>query len=158
MKMIRSSFVAGLLLLAPVAASAASDADPVLTAEVAALDEKLFGAYNRCDLDAFARLFSSDVEFYHDEGGLTIGRDIVVENTRKYICGKVERVLIPGTLKVYPIKGFGAIEEGQHTFKSIAAGEGGGIAKFVMIWKKTGDQWQVTRVLSYGHVPGPDVK
>lgn len=153
------TFIAALAVCLLASGSArASEADPDLVKTVTDLDRQAFDAYNRCDLAAFGKWFAPDVEFFHDDGGATVGRDIVVENTRKYICGKVQRVLTPGSLKVYPIKGYGAIEEGLHGFRSIAEGQGGGIAKFLIIWKRTGDDWQITKVVSYGHMPGPDAK
>lgn len=137
----------------PIAASADESADDVsLTQTIAALDAKVFDAYNRCDLDTFATYFSPTVEFYHDKGGATFDRETVVANTRKYICHKVRRELIPASLKVYPIKDFGAIEEGEHRFCELASGKCEGSAKFLMIWEHTkSGQWQMTRVVSYGH-------
>lgn len=122
---------------------------------VAALDQRLFEAYNRCDLAAFESSFVPDVEFYHDSGGVTWDRASVVDNTRKWICGKVRRELLPGTLRVYPIKDFGAIEEGEHRFCELASGRCEGIAKFVMVWRQDPDGWKLTRVLSYGHRTAP---
>lgn len=123
---------------------------------VAALDAKVFEAYNRCDMQTFENYFVPDVEFYHDKGGVTWKRQDVVDGTRKYICGKVRRELVPGTLRVFPIKEFGAIEEGEHRFCQLDTGQCEGIAKFVMIWRQQGDSWLMTRVLSYGHRPNPE--
>jgi hypothetical protein len=134
---------------ADAAGAEASGAD--LSRTITALDQSVFDAYNRCDLDAFGSYFSPTVEFYHDNGGATFDRATVVANTRKYICNKVRRELIPGTLKVYPIKDFGAIEEGEHRFCELASGACEGSAKFVMVWQLKDGQWQMTRVLSYGH-------
>lgn len=139
---------AGAAWAAPTSAEA-TGAD--LSRTITALDQKVFDAYNRCDLDTFGRYFSPTVEFYHDTGGATFDRATVVANTQKYICNKVRRELIPGTLKVYPIKGFGAIEEGEHRFCELASGTCEGSAKFVMVWQLSDGQWQLTRVLSYGH-------
>ena len=41
---------------------------------ITALDTKLFDAYNHCDLKTFDSLLADDVEFYHDQGGVTLGR------------------------------------------------------------------------------------
>jgi Domain of unknown function (DUF4440) len=128
----------------------AADED-ALTRTVTALDAQVFDAYNRCDLTAFAAFFTSDVEFYHDKGGVTWDRQSVVDNTRKYICHKVRRELMAGTLKVYPIKDYGAIEEGEHRFCQLDTGKCEGIAKFLMIWRNKDETWQMTRVISYGH-------
>jgi len=146
------SIVASLmpLIFSPVQAQQTQD-EATLTALVTQLDTKVFDAYNGCALDAFAAYFSPTVEFYHDKGGATFDRDTVVANTKKYICGKVRRELLPATLRVYPIKDFGAIEEGEHRFCEIASGKCEGIAKFVIVWQSIGTKWQITRVLSYGH-------
>jgi len=131
-------------------ASALPPADP-LTTEIGGLDAKVFDAYNRCDLPAFSGYFDPKVAFYHDNGGATFDRDTMVDSTRKYICGKVRRELIPATLHVYPIKDYGAIEEGEHRFCELATGRCEGIAKFVMVWAKQDGAWRITTVLSYGH-------
>ena len=125
-------------------------ADP-LTKEIGALDAKVFDAYNRCDLPAFSSYFDPKVAFYHDTGGATFERDAMVDGVRKYICGQVKRELISATVRVYPIKDYGAIEEGEHRFCQLATGRCEGIAKFVMVWTKQGGAWRITNVLSYGH-------
>ena len=117
---------------------------------VSGLDTRLFDAYNRCDLKAFGDLFSPDVEFFHDKGGLMNSRDAVVEATRKNICHKVRRELA-GTLEVYPIKDYGAIEAGTHRFCEIGSGTCQGEGKFLHIWRYQDGQWQLTRVVSYDH-------
>ena len=144
-----------LLAALPFAAGASDDgtADPALTATIAALDTKLFDTYNRCDMDTFSTLFAADVEFFHDKGGVTTDRETVVENTRKNICGKVRRELVPGTLKVYPVSGYGAIEEGEHRFCQLASGQCEGAAKFLMIWQQRDAGWVLTRIVSYAHRP-----
>ena len=142
-----STIFASVLLAAPPAPSPADS----LTAEIKALDGKVFDAYNRCDLDIFSQSFDPKVAFYHDTGGATFDRDTVVANTRKYICGRVRRQLIPSTFHVYPIKDYGAIEEGEHRFCELASGRCEGIAKFVIVWTKHDGTWRITNVLSYGH-------
>jgi hypothetical protein len=139
------------LLIAATASAQTSDENLQLTGAIAALDTKVFDAYNRCDLLAFGGYFSPKVEFYHDTGGATFDRKTVVANTRKYICHKVRRELTPASLKVYPIKDFGAIAEGEHRFCQIDTQNCEGIAKFLMIWKLQAGKWQITRVVSFGH-------
>jgi len=146
----RKAMMAAALLAAMSGASAAWAAEPSLTETITAQDRKVFDAYNACDLETFGAAFAPDVEFYHDEGGVTWERQSVIDNTRKYICGKVRRELIPGTLRIYPIKDFGAVEEGEHRFCQKDQGCAG-IAKFVIVWKREGETWIATRVLSYGH-------
>ena len=144
--MIQAITIAVALLAAPAQVST----DP-LTVEIGALDAKVFDAYNRCDLPAFSDYFDPKVAFYHDTGGATFDRDAMVDGVRKYICGKVKRELMPATFRVYPIKDYGAIEEGEHRFCDLATKRCEGIAKFVMVWTKQDGAWRITNVLSYGH-------
>jgi hypothetical protein len=129
-----------------------------LTRTITALDTKVFDAYNQCQPETFGSYFTADVEFYHDQGGLTVGRKDLVESIRKYICGKVTRELVPGTLEIYPMKGFGAVEMGVHRFHHPGHDdtEGVGEAKFIHLWQFRDGVWQMTRVISYDHheVPG----
>jgi len=127
--------------------------DSELYRTVAGLDARLFDAYNRCDLDAFRALLADDLEFYHDQGGLMTGAEAVTEATRKYICGKVRRELVPGTLEVDKIEGYGAIELGSHRFCELEGTHCMGIARFVQVWKRDGDAWKATRIISFGHRP-----
>lgn len=138
-------------ILAAIALTAPPAAPDALTAEVTTLDAKVFDAYNRCDLDVFGGYFDPGVAFFHDTGGATFDRATVIANTRKYICGKVRRELLPSTLRVYPIKEYGAIEEGEHRFCEPATGKCEGVAKFVIVWAHHGIAWRITNVLSYGH-------
>src|SRR5947199_2652274 len=81
------------------------------------LHTKLFDAYNHCDLKTFDSLLADDVEFYHDQGGVTLGRQKLTESIKNNICtGDTQRRLVPGTLKIYYMKGYGAIEMGVHRF------------------------------------------
>ncbi|MEN3745561.1 nuclear transport factor 2 family protein [Sphingomonas sp. HF-S3] len=140
------------LALAAALPAAPSDPSPdALTTEIAALDTRVFDAYNRCDLPVFAGYFDPKVAFYHDTGGATFDRDAMVDGVRAYICGKVRRELITASLRIYPIRDYGAIEEGEHRFCELATGRCDGIAKFVMVWAKQDGRWRVTSVLSYGH-------
>jgi ketosteroid isomerase-like protein len=122
---------------------------------IAALDGELFDAYNRCDLEKFASLLTEDLEFYHDQTGLSRGRQATVDAVKNNICGKVHRDLVPGSLEVYPLKDYGAVEMGSHRFcdpkKTEKCGEDSGIAKFVMLWQNKDGAWKITRIISYDH-------
>jgi len=118
------------------------------------LDAQLFDAYNHCDLAKFRSLVADDVEFYHDQGGLTLGGDKLTESIKNNICtGDTQRVLVPGTLKIYYMKGYGAIEMGVHRFlhQKTEATNGTGEGSFVHLWRYKDGAWKVTRVLSYDH-------
>jgi hypothetical protein len=53
---------------------------------ITALDRQLFDAYNHCDLKQFDSLLADDVEFYHDQGGLTEGHAALTESVRRNIA------------------------------------------------------------------------
>ncbi len=121
---------------------------------IAALDTALFDAYNRCDLDKFGSLFAEDLEFYHDQGGLMRGRQATVDAVKNNVCGKARRDLVPGTLRVFPLEGFGAVETGVHLFcdpKNAKCPNGSGAARFTHLWQNKDGVWKVTRIISYDH-------
>jgi len=119
---------------------------------ITALDAALFDAYNRCDLPKFKSFFVDDVEFYHDQGGVTLGAAALTESVKKNICGQTTRELVPGTLQVFHMKGYGALETGVHRFNhpghpEIGVGEG----RFIHLWQYKDGAWKITRVISYDH-------
>ena len=123
-----------------------------LNKAITALDAALFDAYNKCDLAKFGSFIDDNVEFYHDQGGVTLGRAALVESVKKNICGTTTRELLPATLQIYYMKGYGAIEMGVHRFHHPGHPEiGDGEGKFVHLWQYKDGAWKVTRVLSYDH-------
>jgi hypothetical protein len=120
---------------------------------IATLDAALFDSYNRCDLEKFSSFFADDVEFYHDQGGVTLGRVALTDSIKKNICGKVTRELVPGTLQVHYMKGYGAVEMGVHRFHHPGHedSEGVGEASFIHLWQCKDGAWKITRVISYDH-------
>ncbi len=124
---------------------------------ISALDTQLFDAYNKCDLETFASLLADDLEFYHDATGLSRGAQAAVDAVKTNICGKVHRDLVPGSLKVYPLKGYGAVETGIHLFcdpRSLKSGkcpDGSGVGRFTQLWQFRDGVWLLTRVISYDH-------
>jgi hypothetical protein len=121
---------------------------------ITALDTQLFDAYNHCDLAKFASLLDENVEFYHDQGGVTLGREKLTESIKNNICtGDTQRALVPETLKIYYMKGYGAIEMGVHRFlhPKTEAVNGTGEGSFVNLWQYKDGAWKLTRALSYDH-------
>jgi Domain of unknown function (DUF4440) len=113
-----------------------------------ALDSLLFDSYNRCQLDIHASLFSEDIEFYHDRGGLSTSKSGLIEAVRKNICNKIRRELKPGSLEVSPIPGYGAVCIGMHRFHNLVEKSVSQFSKFVTVWQLKDGQWKVTRVIS----------
>ncbi len=124
-----------------------------LTRTITTLDAELFGAYNTCNLEKFGSLMDENVEFYHDKTGLMVGRKPLVEAIKNNICGKVTRELVPGSLEVYPIAHYGAVEIGVHRFLHPWTQDHGevGEAKFIHLWQYKDGVWRVTRVISFDH-------
>jgi Domain of unknown function (DUF4440) len=146
------------LLLAPAGAQAISSLENIKSqAELdrtgAELDAALFDSFNRCDLEKFGNFLTENVEFYDDREGLSVGRQRQIEDLKNYICGKVTREIVPGTLQVYHLEGYGAMEMGVHRFHhpghddSEPVGEG----KFIHLWQYKGGSWKITRIISYDH-------
>lgn len=80
--------------------------------------------------------------------------ETVTEQVRENICGKSRRPLVAGTLEVYPIDGYGAVEIGVHRFYPLDEGsEPTGEAKFIHLWQHKNGTWKLTRVISYDHGP-----
>jgi len=118
---------------------------------VSGLDTSLFDAYNNCQLDKLSSLVAENLEFYHDKTGLAVGRKLFVDAIKNNICGKVHRELVPGTLEVYPIEGYGAVEIGVHRFTHPNDPHNLGEAKFVTLWQHKDGSWKMTRAISFDH-------
>jgi Domain of unknown function (DUF4440) len=153
---IASPFPLVLLALCSMRADVQSIAQPdPLFRTIQFLDTKLFDAYNHCDLTTLGAMVSDDLEFYHDQTGLSVGKERFLAAIKQNVCGKVQRELLPDTLEVYPLKGYGAVEIGVHRFHHPGGPEDGvGDAKFVTLWQNKNGQWKVTRVISYNHNHG----
>ena len=121
-----------------------------LYADIVKMDSIFFHAYDICDTVTMASMISEDLEFYHDQGGLMTSKDSVMEAIKKNICGKVTRELVPGSIEVYPIAGYGAVEMGQHFFHNNQEPEPKehSIGKFVQLWKNENGNWRLTRIIS----------
>ncbi|QLG44033.1 nuclear transport factor 2 family protein [Costertonia aggregata] len=129
-------------------------------------DSILFNAaFNTCNTDVLEKIFTEDFEFYHDKGGMTIGRESFLKPMKEN-CAKMDaqqpqpakRILLEGSLRVYPLynKGalYGAIQHGVHRFEFLDANkeyQKGDIAKFTHVWIKENNTWKVKRELSYDH-------
>ncbi|RDS79676.1 nuclear transport factor 2 family protein [Dyella monticola] len=132
-----------------------STQNDALVSTITKLDNAFFDAFNHCSapdqLKKHASFLDPNVEFYHDKGGVTWTRKDYIDKTRENVCGHFRRVLTAGSLEVFPIEGYGALEEGHHTFCDLTSGKCFGQAKFLVVWHQTADGWKITRIFSYGH-------
>lgn len=121
--------------------------------EIIHMDSLLFDAFNSQNIEKLKVLFSTDVEFYHDTGGLTEYKQ-TIENFKKLFEQNkgLRRTLIPGSVEIYPIKEYGAIQIGSHRFCHVENGKDDcGTFKFTNIWHKDKGVWKLRRVISYDH-------
>ena len=137
-----------------VPAGAQLPASDPLYQTILGLDTTLFDAYNHCDLAKMGSMVADDLEFYHDQTGLSVGRQSLIDAVKNNICGKVQRQLV-GTLEVYPLKGYGAVEIGVHRFTHPGDPNNVGDAKFVQLWQLKDGGWKLTRVISFDHGAAP---
>lgn len=123
--------------------------DQALHNEIVKMDRVFFTAYNKCDMKTQANILSEDLEFFHDKGGLATSKQGILESLEKNICNKVTRTLIKGSIEVYPIHNYGAVQIGYHKFFNKLEPNAKSIpSKFITIWKKEKDGWKITRVIS----------
>jgi Domain of unknown function (DUF4440) len=121
--------------------------------EIAHMDSVLFNAFNARDTLLLKTLFTTDLEFYHDNGGLTNYQQNM--QSFKELASRnngLNRQLVTGTMEVYPVKDYGAMQIGKHRFCHIENGKDDcGTFTFAHVWQRKDGQWKISRVLSYGH-------
>src|SRR5688572_20153450 len=134
-----------------------------LTAEIKAADAALFSAFfDRCDIEALKGMVTDDFEMIHDKGGRVAasGKEFIanIEGTcARQKTGedyRARRELVAGSLKVYPVNNYGAIEVGEHRFFQLLPGKPEKLVEvslFTQVWKKEAGTWKLARVLSYDH-------
>jgi hypothetical protein len=122
---------------------------PELYKAIVHMDSVYFNAYNTCDMATQAAIYADSIEFYHDKGGLQTSKQALLDALKANICGKVTRVLVPGSIEVYPIPGYGAVEMALHRFINHQESETPSKPdKFIVVWRHRDNKWQITRVIS----------
>ena len=123
--------------------------DKILYSQIDSMDKVFFDAYNACDIEKQASIFSDSIEFFHDKAGLINSKSAILKATKENICGKVTRYIIPGSIEVYPINNYGAVEIGFHRFyNNQEPNAESKPSKFIIIWKKENENWRITKVVS----------
>lgn len=122
---------------------------------ISRMDAQLFDAFNAHKLDAVMSMFADDVEFYQDNDGVSDYTQTKNDFGKMFASvPDIKRELVPGSLEVYPIKDYGAIEIGTHRFCHKEKGKDApecGSFKFIHVWRKIDNAWKISRVISYGH-------
>ena len=123
--------------------------DKSLESKILSLDAAYFNAYNTCDIDVQREMYSDNIEFFHDKSGLATSKEDILEGIKRNICGKVTRTLIEGSVEVYPINNYGAVEIGYHKFHNKAEPDAESIpSKFIVMWHNENDKWKMSKVIS----------
>jgi hypothetical protein len=97
--------------------------------------------------------FDKDLEFYHDNDGKLSYDDVRAGFTKMFSTLLApRRTLVRGTMRVYPVPNYGAMQVGEHLFCHIEQGKPDcGVFQFTHVWRKADGRWRITRALSYGH-------
>lgn len=120
---------------------------------ISTMDSLLFTAFNNRDIEPIKQIFSTDLEFFHDKGGLS-GYDQNIQQLSANFQGgnSPQRELLRETMEVYPIPGYGAIQYAEHRFCHPENGKMEcATFKFVHVWQLKDGKWKLTRVVSFDH-------
>jgi ketosteroid isomerase-like protein len=123
--------------------------------EIFTLDSVFFQAFNNCDTITYRTFLTEDLEFFHDLGGIHY-LPTEMQSMREMCAmnNHIRRELLKGTLEVYKLGDFGAVEIGVHRIYHTNPGQTEHISgeyKFIHVWEKKNDVWKVKRIISYGH-------
>jgi Domain of unknown function (DUF4440) len=152
-----------MILFALVAAVVTIPEGSVLTETIRTRDAEFFAVYfDECEPARVRAMITDDFEMYHDKGGVVArsAQPFIDDYSRscaeklKPDAWRSRRELVATSLKVHPVPGFGAIEEGDHIFyerQGDGAEKKAGIAHFVQLWASTPQGWKLSRVFSYAH-------
>ena len=120
--------------------------------EIARMDDSLSAAFNAHNLDGLMALFAADVEFYHDTQGLQRYDAVRAGFAGLIGAGNRIRRQREGSIDVYPLRDYGAIEVGRHRFcHEEASRTDCGAFAFVHVSRRENGGWRISRVVSYGH-------
>lgn len=134
-----------------------------LDQQLKAMDSILFElGFNQCRLDEMAKFIADDLEFYHDQGGVSHSKEEFMNAIRTNICAnekyKPIRNLQETSVKVFPLFNqgqlYGAIQQGDHEFYIREPNKDlylTSTARFVHLWLWQQDHWVLKRVLSFDH-------
>ena len=135
-----------------------------LREEVRAADDRFFALFfdARCHPAEVRAMLADDIEMYHDKVGVVATSAAQFMADYEKGCAtraapdawRSRRELVPESLKVDPVPGFGAIEDGDHRFYE-RQGDGperlAGLAHFTQLWVKTDSGWKLKRIFSFSH-------
>lgn len=148
-----------MLILAAMMALAAPAAErPPLADEIARASERYFTLHlDKCDPARFRAMLTPDFENFNDNNGFR-GLKAHVARYRERCKAErdgrlvpLRRKLVPGSFRVFPLPGYGALEEGAQEFYQRDTGLSAGKARYIQVWRKVHGQWRISRRISYDH-------
>ena len=127
--------------------------DRQLHEEILRMDQAMFDAFNRRDLEVLMGLFDPTLEFFHDKEGLQTHAQVRKGFGSMFANPAApRRELVADSVRIFPIPNYGALMVGQHRFCHDENGKPVcGLFHFSHVWQQKDGQWRVTRVLSYDH-------
>src|SRR5262245_2649136 len=145
--------LAAIGLSGPDHAAETAPASQGLYNEIKRMDAALSDAFDAHDINKLKALISEDLEVEQDDDGLVRYEPSIKDFESLFAQGnKMRRKLVEGSLEVYPIKEYGAIEVGSHQFCHLENGKDEcGTFRFVHVWRKGAGAWRISRVVSYAH-------
>lgn len=116
-------------------------------------DSILFSAFNTRNLEKLKSCFTNNLLVFQDNTGVKNYQQTI--ESFKGLFEKdyvLTRQLIKESVEVYPIKNFGAVQTGRHTFCHTENGKlECATYKFVEIWENQNDQWKIAQIITYDH-------
>ena len=122
--------------------------DKDLFTTIAKQDSLLFATFNSRNSEKLKSFFSDDIEVFQDNIGVRDYNETIdafqLLFQKEYV---LTRTLVKNSMEVYPIKDFGAIQTGKHTFCHTENGKlECATFKFVQIWEKKNNKWQIIKI------------
>jgi hypothetical protein len=120
-------------------------------------------SFNSCNMAGMEKAISDNFEFYHDKGGITLGKRNFIDSFANGLCNPASKWVSRRQLiemQVFPLekdgKIYGAIQTGIHEFyekeKNSSKPEYfGSRAKFTNLWLLENKEWKYVRALSFDH-------
>tara|TARA_R110000787_G_scaffold86285_1_gene183950 strand:- start:1162 stop:1653 length:492 start_codon:yes stop_codon:yes gene_type:complete len=136
--------------------------DNILFIQLQKMDNIVFEeGFNKCNLVKLEKTLHSEIEFYHDIGGMQNKEDFM-KNMKSNICSSPERKpirkVVEGSIQVFPLYNqgilYGAIQNGSHEFWLKEPNKDlyqTGLAKFSTTWLLVDGEWKMKNVLSFDH-------
>ena len=151
-----------LILGISLAAQAQLSADHPVHQQIMLNDSLIFEAsFVNCDLETLTKLTTEDLEFYHDQSGMNRSQEVFIQGTKEGLCKlpyKAWRELLPETGQIFPLykdgELYGVLQKGTHQFHAKYPEKEAyvsSIAEFSHLWLKDGENWKLSRVISYNH-------